>query len=150
MTRTGDELARAGATELEGNDEARVCDESTGIRLLLVDDDVMTLASLKSVFGAHEDVSVEVSLSAGEALKKLDGSNFTAIIADFNLVGPNGGLILRRVREDYPHVKRVLFSGSSYAELSPKLERGLADVFLSKPIEMDDIEELIAGLRTSP
>ena len=150
MTRTGDELARAGATESEGNDEARFREDSTGIRVLLVDDDVMTLASLKSVFGAHDDVSVEVSLSAGEALKKLDDSNFTAIIADFNLVGPNGGLILRRVRQDYPHVKRVLFSGSSYAELSPKLERGLADVFLSKPIEMDDIEELIAGLRTSP
>jgi DNA-binding NtrC family response regulator len=119
------------------------------IRLLVVDDDVMTLASLKGVFTAYGDVEVEVAMSASEALTKLGKSSFRAIIADFNLVGPNGGLILRRVRETYPSVKRVLFSGSSYAEISPRIEPDLADVFMSKPLDRDAIQELIDGLRTS-
>lgn len=121
----------------------------SAVRLLIVDDDVMTLASLKGVLGAYVDVEVEVSLSGAEALRKLEESSFCAIIADFNLVGPNGGLILRRVRDAYPNVKRVLFSGSSYADISPRIERGLADVFMSKPLEIDAIQELIDGLRTS-
>ena len=134
-------------TNSEGREE-RV-DTSSVIRLLVVDDDVMTLASLKAVFGGYGDVEVEVSMSAAEALRKLEESNFRAIIADFNLVGPNGGLILRRVRDTYPGVKRVLFSGWSYAEISPRLERGLADVFMSKPLGRDAIQGLIDGLRLS-
>jgi DNA-binding NarL/FixJ family response regulator len=139
---------RAGTTDSDTNGDSRSGGASSLIRILLVDDDVMTLATLKSVFGTHDDVVVEVAMSAAESLKKLAQVAIHAIVADFNLVGPNGGLILRRVREDYPDVRRVLLSGSSYAELSPKLERGLADVFLSKPIDLDSIEELVDSLRS--
>ena len=122
--------------------------ETPTICVLVVDDDVMTLATLKSVIGSHDDVSVEVAMNAGEALKLLESKSVHAIIADFNLVGPNGGLILRRVREDYPNVRRILFSGSPYAEISPQIDRALADMFLTKPIEIDALESILGSLRS--
>lgn len=111
--------------------------------VLIVDDDVMTLGSLKLAFSSEEQLSVEFAMNASEALLKLKGRAFDVIVADFNLVGPNGDWLLRKVRDGYPSTRRVLLSGQEYANISGHLDPGLADVFISKPVEVDELLKVL-------
>ena len=73
------------------------------------------------------------------------GRPFDAIVVDFNMVGPNGAWLLRQVRDRYPHIERILLSGSSYSDLSPYLDPGLVDRFIEKPLEVDELIEAVSG-----
>lgn len=114
------------------------------VTVLLVDDDPMTLAALRRLMLSEGGYRVEVALNAEQALEKLETGTIQTVVADFNLAGPDGGWLLRKVRTVYPGVRRVLLSGSNYTNLSPHLEPGLADVFISKPIEPEELFEALA------
>lgn len=124
-----------GQSQHQGSDGQR--------HVLIVDDDVMTLGSLKLAFSVEEGFAVEFAMNASEALLKLKGRAFHAIVADFNLVGPNGDWLLRKVRDKYPSTRRVLLSGQEYPDISRHLDPGLADVFISKPVELDELLEAL-------
>jgi DNA-binding NtrC family response regulator len=115
--------------------------ESSAKRVLVVDDDPDVLRTVMRMLDRH--VEVKIALGADQALQVLGGGTIDAVVVDFNMHGPNGGWLLRQVRDRYPAVSRVLLSGSSYADLSPHLEPGLVDVFLAKPFEF---EELLASV----
>lgn len=115
--------------------------ESSKKRVLVVDDDPDVLRTVMRMLERQFDV--RVAFSAEQALTVLDEGEIDAVVVDFNMSGPNGGWLLRRVRDRSPNVSRILLSGSTYAELSPHLDPGLVDVFIGKPLEY---EELLASV----
>lgn len=121
--------------------EDRVTDGAK--QVLVVDDDPDVLRSFMRLLG--EDADVKIALGAEAALKVLESKPFDVIIVDFNMTGPNGGWLLRQVRERHPKVTRVLLSGSSYSELTPYLEPELVDHFLEKPIEAEELIEIVGA-----
>ena len=110
--------------------------------VLVVDDDPDVLRSFMRLLEDHADV--KVALGAETALKVLESKHFDTVVVDFTMKGPNGGWLLRQVRDKYPHIERILLSGSSYAELSRYLEPGLVDRFLEKPLEGDELIEAVS------
>jgi DNA-binding NtrC family response regulator len=110
--------------------------------VLVVDDDPDVLRSFMRLLASHAEV--KVALGAEAAMAVLASKHFDTVVCDFNMAGPHGGWLLRQVRDKYPHMDRILLSGSSYSDLSRYLEPGLVDRFLEKPLELDD---LIAAIR---
>ena len=112
--------------------------------VLVVDDDPDVLRSFMRLLEEHAEV--KIALGAEAALKVLESQHFDTIVCDFRLTaGPHGGWLLRQVREKYPHIERILLSGSSYSDLSHYLEPGLIDRFLEKPLEVDELIEAVTG-----
>jgi DNA-binding NtrC family response regulator len=109
-------------------------------RVLVVDDDPDVLRTLvRSLRGAD----VKVALGAEAALELVQREPVDAVIVDFNMRGPNGAWLLRRIRELDAGIYRILLSGSTYADLAGHLEPGLVDQFLGKPLEPDELVDAV-------
>jgi DNA-binding NtrC family response regulator len=111
--------------------------------VLVIDDDPDVLRSFMRLLQDYADV--KVALGAEAALQVLDSKPFDVVVVDFNMAGPNGAWLLRKVRDLYPNTERVLLSGSSYSELSPYLDPGLVDRFLDKPVEVEELIEAVSA-----
>ncbi len=123
-------------------------DEAGQKRVLVVDDDIDVLRGLMRVI--QDFAYVKVALGAEAALEHMtkvesdDGAVYDIVIVDFNMVGQNGAWLLERVRERYPKCERILVSGSSQFDLNTFLSPGLVDRFLEKPVDLDELIELVS------
>lgn len=114
----------------------------------MVDDDIDVLKGLMRVI--QDYAHVKVALGAEAALEHMDkvkadeGSCYDVVIVDFNMVGQNGAWLLERVRERYPDCERILVSGSSQFDLNTFLSPGLVDRFLEKPVDLDELVEVVS------
>jgi DNA-binding NtrC family response regulator len=119
-------------------------------RVLVVDDDIDVLKSLMRVI--QEFACVRVALGAEAALEHMIrlerecGSRYDVVIVDFNMIGHHGAWLLERVRERDPSCARILVSGTSQFDLDTFLSPGLVDRFLEKPIDVDELVELLTTL----
>ena len=115
--------------------------------VLVVDDDPDVLRSFMRLLEEYADV--KIALGAETALKVLESKHFDTVVVDFNMRGPNGGWLLRQIRDKYPHIERVLLSGTSYSDLSRFLDPGLVDRFLEKPLEGEELIEVVTDGRSA-
>ena len=109
--------------------------------VLVVDDDPSVLRTLTRMLGSQAEV--RFALGAEDALLLLLKENFDSVLVDFNMMGPNGAWLLRKVRTLYPRVHRILLSGMSYGDLAAHLDPGLVDRFLEKPLERSALFEAV-------
>ena len=70
--------------------------------------------------------------------------DYDVVVVDFNMNGPNGAWLLKRVREKYPECERILLSGSSYSDLANFLDPGLVNRFLEKPLDFDELIDAVS------
>ncbi len=115
-------------------------------RILIVDDEVQVLASLRRLF-RREGFAIEVALSGEEALKKLGTFEADVVISDFRMRGMNGAELLCEVMHLAPRAVRVLLSGQAdlYPGNSPRFGSGVISHFISKPW---DNQHLVDEVRT--
>lgn len=117
-------------------------------RVLVVDDDLDVLRSIRRLLEEYCDV--KVALGAEAALEHItktqaeEGAIYDVVIVDFNMVGPNGAWLLRQIRDKYPTTERILVSGSSYFDLANFLDPGLVNRFLEKPVDFDELIEAVS------
>lgn len=101
--------------------------------LLLVDDEVHILASLKRML--HRDVYTVVTATSGQAgLEVLATTPVDVIISDQRMPGMSGVEFLRQAKALYPHTVRMVLSG--YTELTSvtdAINEGAIYKFLTKP-----------------
>jgi DNA-binding NtrC family response regulator len=105
-------------------------------RILIVDDDQGTLASLSRAF-ALEGYTALVASSAARALEKLDEETVDAILSDVVMPEMDGIEFLARVRERAPEVPVILMSGQASVETAVKATRLGALDFVEKPVGLD-------------
>ena len=80
-------------------------DEEGRKRVLVVDDDLDVLRAFMRLL--EEYASVKVALGAEAALEHMDkvhtedGILYDVVVVDFNMNGPNGAWLLKRVRENF-------------------------------------------------
>lgn len=117
-------------------------------RVLVIDDDLDVLRSIRRLLEEYCDVKVALGAEAGlehmAKTQKEEGVLYDVVIVDFNMVGPNGAWLLRHVRDKYPTCERILVSGSSYFDLANFLDPGLVDRFLEKPVDFDELIEAVS------
>ena len=81
-------------------------------RILIVDDDAATLASLSRAF-ALEGYTALTASSAARALERLEDEPVDAILSDVVMPEMDGLELLARLRERAPEVPVILMSGQA-------------------------------------
>jgi PAS domain S-box-containing protein len=102
---------------------------SGSIRVLHVDDDPH-LADLASTVLEREadELSVETATHPDEGFERLDANGFDCIISDYEMPDKNGIEFLESVREEYPELPFILFTGKGSEEVaSDAISAGVTD-----------------------
>ncbi|MFY4812894.1 PAS domain S-box protein [Haloarcula sp. AONF1] len=102
---------------------------SDTVRLLHVDDEP-DLAETAAAFLERENdrLQVETASSAEDALERLEASTFDCIVSDYDMPGRDGIEFLEAVREEYPDLPLILFTGKGSEEVaSDAISAGVTD-----------------------
>jgi CheY-like chemotaxis protein/anti-sigma regulatory factor (Ser/Thr protein kinase) len=112
------------------------------LSVLIVDDSEINLLFLESML-EQIGCEVETAIDGEEALELIGQFNYDFALIDINMPVMNGLELVKRVREQ--HIPLKLVAVSAYAD-SDKINEALAagfDVYLTKPIEEQQLLELI-------
>ena len=108
-------------------------------KILIVDDDQGTLASLSRAFALEGYTAVTAS-SAARGLEKLAEEPVEAVLSDVVMPEMDGLEFLARVKERAPDVPVILMSGQATVETAVKATRMGALDFVEKPVGLDRLQ----------
>jgi len=120
------------------------------IQVLHVDDEP-DLADLTTTFLKREDdrFTVETAHSADEGRERVDDRPPDCVVSDYNMPGMNGIEFLQAVREEYPNLPFILFTGKgSEAVASDAISAGVTD-YLQKGSGSEQYELLANRIRNA-
>ncbi len=108
-------------------------------RLLVVDDDPVTIDLLKEVL-SQEGYEVSTALSGEEAITRGTGNLFDIIITDVRM-GEKGGMeVLRFFRKNAPDTTVIMITAFGSIETAIEAIREGAYDYISKPFKLDEIK----------
>lgn len=119
------------------------------IRILHVDDDI-DFAEMATAFIEREDdqFETETTSSAGDGLTRLADSAFDCIISDYDMPRRNGIEFLKTVREEYPELPFILYTGKGSEEVaSDAISAGATD-YMQKESGTDHFTVLAERIKT--
>jgi DNA-binding response OmpR family regulator len=113
-------------------------------RILLVDDELPILLTLKAILEMH-GFEVETAASAREALQKLDHASYHMVITDMKMETETSGYDVIRVarRKDYDPATAIL---TAYPALGTDWRMQGAQSLLVKPVGTQDLLRQIEAL----
>jgi DNA-binding NtrC family response regulator len=117
--------------------------EELKANVLLVDDEEQFLKVLSQRLEGR-GLKVDTSTSGEEALKKVKGKDFDAIILDLVMPGMSGIETLKRIRSENPDLQIILLTGHATVEKGVEAIKAGAVDFVEKPADMNKILEKIA------
>ncbi len=111
--------------------------------VLLVDDEEQFLKVLSQRLEGR-GIKVDTSTSGEDALKRVEGKDFDAIILDLAMPGMSGIETLKRIRSENPDIQIIMLTGHSSVEKGVEAIKAGAVDFLEKPADLNKIMEKIA------
>jgi DNA-binding response OmpR family regulator len=112
------------------------------LALLLVDDELDFIEPLSARL-ARRGVACTVVTSGEDALVQAEASRFDCAVVDVKMPGMDGLELLRRLRRDHPSLPVVLLTGHASVELGVEgMELGAFD-YLLKPIDLDELLDIV-------
>jgi DNA-binding NtrC family response regulator len=111
--------------------------------ILLVDDEEQFLKVLSQRLEGR-GMKVDTSTSGEEALKRVEGKDFDAIILDLAMPGMSGIETLQRIRSENPDVQIIMLTGHGSVEKGVEAIKAGAVDFLEKPADLNKIMAKIA------
>jgi len=89
------------------------------IRVLHVDDEP-DFADLAATFLEREDdrFNIETATNASEGVDRLASNDFDCVVSDYDMPGQNGIEFLKAVREEYPDLPFILYTGKGSEEVA--------------------------------
>lgn len=113
--------------------------------ILIVDDEEVMRVSLKDWL-ADGGYDVETVEAGEEALKAIEVKDYSVAIFDLRLPGKDGIQILKEARSRRPQLKGVIMTAyPSVRSAVEAMKEGAVD-YLQKPIDMNELEQLIKGI----
>lgn len=116
------------------------------LKVLVIDDEPGVRQVLSEIVktGGHD---VQDAGGGEEGLEILAGSPFDVVLTDLGMPGMTGWEVAERVRERWPKMKIGLISGWGPQVETEKLEDHGVDFLCSKPFEIQNILETLAGIK---
>lgn len=111
--------------------------------VLLVDDEEQFLKVLSQRLEGR-GMKVDTSVSGEDALKKVKGKEFDAIILDLAMPGMSGIEALKRIRSENPDMQIIMLTGHGSIEKGIEAMKAGAVDFLEKPADLNKILEKVA------
>ena len=110
-----------------------------GARILVVDDEMEVRAFLSKALSEIGGFSVEVAVTAEEALQKIEDTVFDLVLVDFKLPAMDGLQLITEIVKSKPQVLTVLLTGHASIDSAVEaMKRGASD-YLTKPVNVDEI-----------
>lgn len=109
--------------------------------ILIVDDDDAVRGILFEALS--EKYLCHTASRAEEALQYLEIENYDAILTDVAMPGLNGVALLQQVQLRNKSTPVILISGRGSGQLAEQLMGLGAFAYLSKPFDLDEVEQLI-------
>ncbi len=117
-------------------------------RVLLVDDEEEFLEVMRERISAR-GMEVSTSMSAMEALEKIDQEAFDAIIMDFQMPGMDGINALKAIKAKRPELQVILLTGhASVSKSVEAMKEGALD-YMEKPADLEKITDRIKEARAN-
>lgn len=111
--------------------------------ILIVDDEQHVLSSLYRLFNG-DPVAVYAAESPHKALSLLKKHPVDLVLSDEKMPGMSGVEFLKKVREHYPDIIRIMLTGDAKLETAMKaVNEGEVYRFLTKPWSPDELRALI-------
>jgi two-component system sensor histidine kinase/response regulator len=112
----------------------------TSARILIVDDDQALLEALPETLKLRmDDLEVDASDSAREALKRIAEAEHDALVVDIKMPGMDGLELLAEIKKVRPNTPTILITGHGDHELAVEALRLGAYDYVTKPIDRDYI-----------
>ena len=111
--------------------------------ILLVDDEEQFLKVLSKRLEGR-GMKVDTSTSGEDALNRVHGKEFDAIILDLAMPGMSGIETLKRIRSENPDVQIIMLTGHGTVEKGIEAMKAGAVDFLEKPADLNKIMEKIS------
>jgi DNA-binding NtrC family response regulator len=116
------------------------------IKVLFVDDEPMVLRSIERLLRARRIPWQSRCVgSAHEAMEQLAAEPFDVIVSDLRMPNVDGTALLRRVREQFPQVARLVLSGQAATREGMEAMQ-VAHQCLSKPYDLVELRAAVEGL----
>lgn len=123
--------------------------EKMKYKVLIVDDEEIVCRGLAQFvkWQEHGFEVAGIAHSVEEALLQMEHTDFSVIFLDIRMPGKTGLDMLQELRESYPAVKTVILSGfSEFSYAREAIRYGAVD-YLSKPVNLKEVEALLERLR---
>ena len=118
----------------------------TNLSFLIVDDDLDTLRTLRSLLEYLGANTIHACESAEHALEQLEDGRFDVILTDYQMKGMDGVAFTKRLREAGNPIPVILLSGApDQAAVLQALQQPSVD-FFGKPFEIDALEGAVDRL----
>ncbi|CEG57982.1 HD domain-containing phosphohydrolase [Legionella fallonii] len=114
--------------------------------LLLVDDEVNIVNSLKRVFLPLK-YEVFAACSGSDGLNILEQNHIDIIISDMRMPEMDGATFLKKTAEKWPDISRILLTG--YADINSAISavnEGQIEYYLHKPWQINELEVVIQNI----
>lgn len=111
-------------------------------KIIIIDDDPTICLMLQGLL-KRKGFDADTVFSAGEALKKLENSQFDLVLSDFRLPDFDGLELLQKIKAMHPHVPVIIMT--SYADIRTAVNaiKMGAYEYVTKPLNPDEILLLI-------
>lgn len=107
--------------------------------LLFVDDEFAVLKALKRTF-TGENYNILTAEDANSAFDLLYKHNIALVICDFRMPRMSGADFLKKVKEKFPDIIRIMITGATDVEVVKDLiDNGVLYKYLTKPWEDDEL-----------
>jgi len=125
-------------------------EEISSVHILHVDDEP-DFADLTAEFLEREDsqFTVETAPNVSTGLERLDNGDYDCIVSDYNMPGRDGIQFLKVVREHYPNLPFILFTGKGSESVAGKaVSAGVTD-YLQKESGTEQYKLLANRIRNA-
>ncbi len=110
--------------------------------ICIVDDEPSILDTLSSIL-EDERYQVAIAKTGGEALKVIQMEVPDVVLLDIWMPELDGLEVLKRVREQFPHIMVIMMSGHGSVETAVKATKLGAYDYLEKPLDLEKVTILI-------
>jgi two-component system, NtrC family, response regulator AtoC len=118
-------------------------DRRDALTILIVDDEQLHAQLLKAQIARPGRVEVEVAGSGQDALVRLAGAPFDAVLTDLMMPGMDGIELVKRIRENEPSLPVLLMTAHASIERAVEGIRAGATEFMAKPINVTALMALV-------
>ncbi len=117
------------------------------VKILITEDDVFSRAVMEQILRSHH-YETSSCATGEEAMARLKQELFNILITDLHMPGIDGFELIRNARTIHPDLRTIMITGFPSDETKSKAKEEGLNGFFSKPVNWDELHELLRTLST--
>lgn len=120
-------------------------------KILIVDDDPVTLKLLQKTLSKMEDLEVYTAEDGKKAINLLNQQSVDLLVSDLHMPGINGLQLLQYVNKHFPGLRAIVLTGCGTSNIENKIKSIGSYQYYEKPLDVNVFKEAsLRELQASP